>query len=360
MATQARINSNLPPSINEIQATALQTLLNTYDGYIAERRNDYDIYSLNTLTLSSMLNMDVTMSSISSNNLSTLNSRISSLYSLELQAYQSSLSMLVQEEMSVIQAIYSLSNQIDIGSITDNNTYNTVVQFMNRLAELGYVVNTGQGSAQSGGQIYQLDPTSSQPVMYKSNPIHGGSIIHTDLSDPILRSTLSFSIGSGGLIGNAQNSYNIQMNSLQSITQAIQYTSSGTLITAGGTINTATTIAAINQAASDYNIASAQNYSSLLTSYTTECNNYLYNLYSLSTSLTLNLLENRNELENLNWALVNNSTNIIQSQIYRISTNSNAIRNFRPNIALFTTVIQAELYTKQHYLFVKRLKKIYI
>ena len=342
--TASRAAANLPPSIDDIAANELSTVISVADVYIASAQAAYDLDSVAWAVSSSQLSSQMSYMSTYIATSTISESTISSIYDAEYGAYSSMIQTLLMEEYSTQQAIYRYTAAGQVSSILIDNAYNTIEQIILRLEELGYII----GGAQSGGGIEEL--------------------IKTETAKLLSISSMTISMGQSGEIGAANLAvcttviaYNGIQNSIDAIQNAATNINTDTFTTTADATRNLYNDAAILLQYSD------DTYSYYLQASNYRYTNYLTTLTTLSSLLTLNLLENRDEITQLNYIsafkesapgaeyiVVNPSTPAsLSDRVNELSTKSGNIRNYRPMLQDFINVILAEEFSNDYYLMCK-------
>ena len=370
--TQSRAAAELPPDTTTIYANALSTQIGICDERIALATEKYDkeLISSTYLTqeissLNGYLSSYILTSSIT-------DAQVSSTYSSLYGEYTSTVNGFIQEKISKQYQISKCIDSIILSTATVDTAYNSIEQIMLRLQELGYVFTDGQ----SGGQLIE----SSEELKFSEHALSRAENYIRSISGKTL--TYSESAGLCGMaateVSTATKNYRIIQKSIDDIRNAANPNNivSDTYLTVRNAVQN------LNDNASNYYMLSKIIYGySYSTSYF-KYSNYLNCLRILSSQMTTNLLENRDEITKIQWISSQKNTSVFSygmnrvtdtistyvssstgsvvaianfnSKVQTLSTNSQNIREYRTILQSFINHIEGEQFSRNYYLICKR------
>jgi hypothetical protein len=370
--TQSRVDAQLPADTTTIYANALSTQIAFCDERIAVATDKYNKDLLSSVYLSQEISSLTGYLSSYTLTSSITDEQVSSLYSTIYSEYTSTVNGFLKEKVSNQYEISKCVNSIIVSSVTVDTVYNSIEQIILRLQELGYIFEDGQ----SGGSVV----VPSEEMVFSADAVSKAEGYIRTISGK----TLSYSDNSGRIgdavqaVCTATRNYNIIVKSIDDLSNAANSAN----ISSGKYLSVRNTVQTLNQDASQYyalsRIIYAYSYSTSYFNYS----NYLNCLRILSSQLTTNLLENRDEMTKIQWISSQNNnlvfsygltsvTNLINtyvssqssgsvvatidynSKIQILSTNSQSIREYRMILQSFINNIVGEQYSRNYYLLCK-------
>ena len=367
--TQSRAAAQLPSDTATIYANTLSTQIAICDARIAIATDKYDKDVLSSSYLSqqiSLLNGYLSSYTLTS---TITDGQVSSLYSTLYSEYTTEIQTLTQEKISTQYQISKCENSVLVSSVTVDTIYNTIEQLILRLQSLGYTMNI----AQQGGRSVLDDSLSalSKADRYIKE---------------ISSTTLSYS-GSEttGLIGEAAQAVSAATRNYNLIVKSIddlQKAASSESISSGTYLNVRNAVQTLNTNAAKY-----YEYSQIIYGYSYSTSHFKYSNYLdclriLSSQLTTNLLENRDEITKIQWISSQRNASVLSygitsvtdamntyisssssgtvvatadfnTKIQTLSTNSESIRNYRVILQSFINTLVGEEFSRNYYLLCK-------
>ena len=330
-AIQTRRSANLPDDIDQIYSEGFAAVLDSTNADIRAAEDIYNADSLSTIFLNQQISSQQGYLSTYIATSSISGAQVSSLYSSKYSRYQSTIQELIMQQRSTQQMIYKYTEIGLISSILMHNAYNSLEQILQRLEELGYTIS------QTGGAQY-VDMGSFR-ITLDQNAANPGDIQNKVNEICTLKSSMDRTQTSITTLQNAQNNPTLPL-----IRDAV-------------TVLNTDALAYYSQSFNLYKYGSTLCYHT----YT----NYITTLTVFSTLVTTNLLENRDEMLRLQYISAGYtaparglvqvvSTNMdFNSRISTISSFSNNIRQFRPDLQKFINMTTAELFSMNYYLVCK-------
>ena len=330
-AIQTRRSANLPDDIDQIYSEGFAAVLDSTNADIRAAEDIYNADSLSTIFLNQQISSQQGYLSTYIATSSISGAQVSSLYSSKYSRYQSTIQELIMQQRSTQQMIYKYTEIGLISSILMHNAYNSLEQILQRLEELGYTIS------QTGGAQY-VDMGSFR-ITLDQNATNPGDIQNKVNEICTLKSSMDRTQASITTLQNAQNNPTLPL-----IRDAV-------------TVLNTDALAYYSQSFNLYKYGSTLCYHT----YT----NYITTLTVFSTLVTTNLLENRDEMLRLQYISAGYtaparglvqvvSTNMdFNSRISTISSFSNNIRQFRPELQKFINMTTAELFSMNYYLVCK-------